>query len=82
MKPIQMVDLSAQYQKIKPSIDDAIAEVINTTAFINGPAVGPSTPPHLSMAPQWAILRKNWAPTLAPRTSFPVQMAPTRCKLH
>lgn len=40
MKPIQMVDLSAQYQKIKPSIDDAIAEVINTTAFINGPAVG------------------------------------------
>jgi dTDP-4-amino-4,6-dideoxygalactose transaminase len=40
MKPIQMVDLSAQYQKIKPAIDDAIAEVINTTAFINGPAVG------------------------------------------
>ena len=35
-----MVDLSAQYQKIKPAIDDAIAEVINTTAFINGPAVG------------------------------------------
>lgn len=40
MKPIQMVDLSAQYQKIKPAIDEAIAEVINTTAFINGPAVG------------------------------------------
>lgn len=40
MKPIQMVDLSAQYQKIKPAIDDAIAEVINTTTFINGPAVG------------------------------------------
>ncbi len=35
-----MVDLSAQYQKIKPAIDDAIAEVINTTAFINGPSVG------------------------------------------
>ena len=35
-----MVDLSAQYQKIKPGIDDAIAEVINTTAFINGPSVG------------------------------------------
>lgn len=35
-----MVDLSAQYQKIKPAIDDAIAEVINNTAFINGPAVG------------------------------------------
>lgn len=40
MKQIQMVDLSAQYQKIKPAIDDAIAEVINTAAFINGPAVG------------------------------------------
>lgn len=40
MKQIQMVDLSAQYQKIKPAIDDAIAEVINNTAFINGPAVG------------------------------------------
>jgi UDP-2-acetamido-2-deoxy-ribo-hexuluronate aminotransferase len=40
MKHIQMVDLSAQYQKIKPAIDDAIAEVINTTAFINGPSVG------------------------------------------
>jgi len=39
MKHIQMVDLSAQYQKIKPAIDDAIAEVINTTAFINGPSV-------------------------------------------
>ena len=35
-----MVDLSAQYQKIKPAIDEAIAEVINTTAFINGPSVG------------------------------------------
>ena len=40
MKHIQMVDLSAQYQKIKPAIDYAIAEVINTTAFINGPSVG------------------------------------------
>ena len=40
MKHIQMVDLSAQYQKIKPAIDEAIAEVINTTAFINGPSVG------------------------------------------
>ena len=34
-----MVDLSAQYQKIKPEIDKAISEVINSTAFINGPAV-------------------------------------------
>lgn len=35
-----MVDLSAQYQKIKPAIDEAIADVIQNTAFINGPAVG------------------------------------------
>jgi len=35
-----MVDLSAQYHKIKPAIDEAIQEVIDTTAFINGPSVG------------------------------------------
>jgi dTDP-4-amino-4,6-dideoxygalactose transaminase len=40
MKDIQMVDLSAQYHKIKPAIDEAIQEVLDTTAFINGPAVG------------------------------------------
>ena len=40
MKNIQMVDLSAQYHKIKPAIDEAIHEVIDNTAFINGPAVG------------------------------------------
>ena len=40
MKPIQMVDLSAQYLKIKPAIDEALHEVLNQTAFINGPAVG------------------------------------------
>jgi UDP-2-acetamido-2-deoxy-ribo-hexuluronate aminotransferase len=40
MKHIQMVDLSAQYHKIKPAIDEAIQEVIDTTAFINGPSVG------------------------------------------
>lgn len=34
-----MVDLKAQYEKIKPEIDNAISEVINTTSFINGPAV-------------------------------------------
>jgi dTDP-4-amino-4,6-dideoxygalactose transaminase len=39
MRKISMVDLSAQYQKIKPEIDKAISEVINSTAFINGPAV-------------------------------------------
>ncbi len=34
-----MVDLKGQYEKIKPEIDHAIQEVINSTAFINGPAV-------------------------------------------
>ncbi len=34
-----MVDLKGQYNKIKNEVDNAIAEVINQTAFINGPAV-------------------------------------------
>lgn len=38
-KKIQMVDLKGQYQKIKPEVDKAIAEVIDNTAFINGPSV-------------------------------------------
>lgn len=39
MKKIQMVDLGSQYEAIKPEIDQAIAEVINSCAFIKGPAV-------------------------------------------
>lgn len=39
MKKIAMVDLKSQYEKIKPEIDHAIQEVVNSTAFINGPAV-------------------------------------------
>ena len=39
MKKIQMVDLKIQYDKIKPEVDKAIHEVIDTTAFINGPVV-------------------------------------------
>jgi len=39
MRKLAMVDLKAQYDKIKPEIDEAIAGVINSTAFINGPAV-------------------------------------------
>lgn len=34
-----MVDLKGQYNRIKPQIDAAIQEVIDTTAFINGPQV-------------------------------------------
>ena len=36
---IQMVDLKSQYEKIKLDVDKGIQEVINNTAFINGPAV-------------------------------------------
>ncbi len=39
MDSIKMVDLYGQYLKIKDQIDEAISEVINSTAFINGPAV-------------------------------------------
>ncbi|MCX6273101.1 MAG: DegT/DnrJ/EryC1/StrS family aminotransferase [Bacteroidetes bacterium] len=39
MRKISMVDLKSQYEKIKTEIDLGIQEVINTTAFINGPAV-------------------------------------------
>lgn len=38
-KKIQMVDLKGQYIKIKEEIDKSIQEVIENTAFINGPAV-------------------------------------------
>lgn len=34
-----MVDLKSQYQKIKKDIDQSIQEVIDQTAFINGPQV-------------------------------------------
>jgi len=39
MQKISMVDLKSQYEKIKPEIDKAISDVINSTSFINGPAV-------------------------------------------
>ena len=34
-----MVDLKGQYKKIKPEIDKAVLDVIDSTAFIKGPAV-------------------------------------------
>jgi len=34
-----MVDLNGQYRKIKNEIDEAIQEVIDSTAFVNGPMV-------------------------------------------
>jgi dTDP-4-amino-4,6-dideoxygalactose transaminase len=36
MKPIQMVDLKSQYEKIKDSVNAGIQEVIDTTTFIKG----------------------------------------------
>jgi dTDP-4-amino-4,6-dideoxygalactose transaminase len=39
MDKIHMVDLKTQYELIKADVDQAISEVINNTAFINGPAV-------------------------------------------
>lgn len=36
---LQMVDLKGQYLKIKDEIDAGIAEVLDSSAFINGPAV-------------------------------------------
>lgn len=39
MRTIQMVDLKAQYAKIKKEVDTAIQDVIDNTAFINGKAV-------------------------------------------
>ena len=39
MRPIQMVDLKAQYQSIKEVVDIAILDCIESGAFINGPQV-------------------------------------------
>ncbi|MEN8226350.1 MAG: DegT/DnrJ/EryC1/StrS family aminotransferase [Bacteroidota bacterium] len=39
MKKIQMVDLRSQYLKVKDEIDAGIQEVVDSCAFVNGPAV-------------------------------------------
>jgi len=39
MKPIQMVDTKGQYLKIKQAIQQGIEEVLESAAYINGPAV-------------------------------------------
>ena len=39
MVPIQMVDLKRQYLKIKPEVDEAVADVVQNASFINGKAV-------------------------------------------
>ena len=39
MKKIQMVDLQGQYQQIKEAVNASIEQVLNTSAYINGPLV-------------------------------------------
>lgn len=39
MKKIQMVDLQSQYYKIKNEVDNAVLNVMDSAAFINGPEV-------------------------------------------
>jgi dTDP-4-amino-4,6-dideoxygalactose transaminase len=39
MKKLQMVDLKSQYDKIKDEVNASIQEVLDTTAYINGPLV-------------------------------------------
>jgi len=39
MSPIQMVDLRKQYLQIKPQVDKAVIDVLESTAFINGKPV-------------------------------------------
>ncbi len=39
MKKIQMVDLQSQYQQIKHTVNASIEEVLNSSAYINGPLV-------------------------------------------
>jgi UDP-2-acetamido-2-deoxy-ribo-hexuluronate aminotransferase len=39
MREIHMVDLKAQYEKLGPEIDQAVNQVIRSTAFIKGPDI-------------------------------------------
>lgn len=39
MKKIQMVDLKGQYEAIKQGVDSSVMEVLESSAFINGPKV-------------------------------------------
>ena len=39
MRKIQMVDLKGQYEDIKQEVDTSVIDVIESTAFINGPKV-------------------------------------------
>lgn len=43
MRPVQMVDTKTQYHKIKAKVDDAVLQVMESSAFINGQAVNDFT---------------------------------------
>ena len=42
MRPIHMVDTRTQYLKIKPEVDKAVMDVMDSTAFINGKYLNPN----------------------------------------
>src|SRR5512143_2417736 len=39
-RPIPIIDLKAQLARIRPEIDEAVARVLASTAFVGGPDVG------------------------------------------
>ena len=45
-----MCDLNGQYRRIKTEVDQAIQEVINTSAFIKGPDVKAFEAKHIQAA--------------------------------
>ena len=49
---ITMVDLHGQYERIREEINNAIQEVLDTTAFINGPqrSIRPDSAPEKTAA--------------------------------
>ena len=54
-----MVDLKGQYQKIKSEVDAGIQSVIESTAFINGPAVKEFPEPNLVESKVYPSLLKT-----------------------
>ena len=71
MKPIKMVDLNGQYEAIKPELGGAIDSVLNTTTFINGPAVKEfqNNLQKYNSSPSWrdiffSVFYKNWKKVL------------------
>ena len=66
MDPIRMVDLKSQYNQIADEVQSALNDVIESTAFINGPAV--------------KQFQANLEQYLGVNTLFHVQMELMHCK--